>query len=109
MATKIKIRLSRQEFETISTIITHAADIVDVFDVISLYTKEALEDLKFRFLSKQYKVQSRYQFSLTMVEMYIFLNNVGAIGLYEKAVCELIYNKQIAPQVSRAIQMRMGF
>ena len=109
MATKIKIKLSRQEYETISTIIEHTANMVDVVDINSLYVKETLEEMNKHFLSKKYKSQTKYQFSLSMVEMFIFLNYVSTVGAYEKAVCQLIYDKQIAPQVNRAVQMRMGF
>jgi len=109
MATKIKIKLFRQEYETISTIIEHAAKVMDVVDISTLFLKEALEEMNAIFLSKKYKSQTKYQFSLSMVEMFIFLSYVENIGVYERAVCQLIYDKQIAPQVSRAIQMRMGF
>jgi hypothetical protein len=107
--TKIRIKLSRQEYETISTIIKHASNSVDVVDISSLYMKEALEELKALFLSKKYKSQTRYLFSFSIITMAIFLSFVGNLGAYEKAVCDLIYAKQIEPQVSRAIQMRMGF
>ena len=107
--TKIKIKLSRQEYETISTIIEHAAKVVDVVDISTLFLKEAMEEMNAIFLSKKYKSQTRYQFSFSIVCMGVFLNYVENIGVYEKAVCQLIYDKQIAPQVSRAIQMRMWF
>jgi len=109
MGTKIKIRLSRGEYETVSVIIISASKTFCVDDINSLYIKEALEAMGERFLAKKYKSQKNYQFSFSLIETHILFTLVATTGAYEKAVCELIYNEQIAPQVQRAVQMRMGF
>ena len=113
MATKIKIKLSRQEYEAVSAIVTYAANMLCVVDTYSLYVKETLEYMKQRFDTKRFKLQNSYTFSLSIVEIVVFMQYVGEkmvqAGAYEFAVYHTIYENQIAPQASRAIQIRMSF
>ena len=108
MATKIKLKFSQTEYEAMSVFITHAAASVNVDGLTSLLVKEALEDMEARFLSKKYKHQKSYQFSISIVEAYVFFDYVAIMGNYEKAICELIYSKQLTPQLQRAVQVRMN-
>jgi len=113
MATKIKIKLSRQEYEAVSAIVTYATNMLDVVDTYSLYVKEILEEVNTLFLRKKFKLQNTYTFSFSIIGIYLFVDYVGKImteiGTYERVLYELIYNSQIAPQIQRAIQIRMSF
>jgi len=109
MATKIKIKFSRPEYEAMRVFITHASAWLNVDGLISLLAKETLEDLKLRFDAKQYREQKSYQFSLSVMDAYVLMNHVAWMGDYERAVCELIFEQQIHKQLQRAVQMRMNF
>jgi len=113
MLTKIKIKLSRQEYEVIAAITGYVAGMVDVVDVFTLLSKEALENINALFQSKRFKLQNSYTFSFTLASLYVFMDFIGTMmrntGVYEKALYDLIYTNQIIPQVGRAIQMRMSF
>ncbi|MCL2290843.1 MAG: hypothetical protein FWC34_09125 [Bacteroidetes bacterium] len=113
MATKIKIRLTRTEYEVIRTYVLYASYNLSVADARSLYEKETLEVLNARFEAKTYKYQKIYNFSFSIIEMVVFMKHIGEAmqlnGSYERAAYSLLYTQQIAPQVQRAIQMRMSF
>lgn len=111
--TKFNIKISRSEYELISRVISYAAAAVDVIDLASLFEKETLEDFKQKFDSKKFKLQDKFSFSFTAVELAVFMRCVGGMmqgmGDYERAVYRLLYEKQIALQISRAVQIRMNF
>ncbi|MCL2291211.1 MAG: hypothetical protein FWC34_11025 [Bacteroidetes bacterium] len=113
MTTKIKIKLTRTEYEVIRTYVLHASYNLDVADARSLYEKETLEVLSTRFEAKTYKYQKSYNFSFSIAEMVVFMKHIGEAmqlnGSYERAVYGLLYTQQIAPQITNAVQMRMSF
>jgi len=113
MATNIKIKLTRTEYEAIRTFVLYASFNLNVTDARSLYEKETLEVLSARFEAKTYKYQKSYNFSFSIIEMVVFMKYIGEAmqlsGSFERASYSLLYTQQIVPQVQRAIQMRMGF
>lgn len=111
--TKFSIKISKGEYELISRVIHYAAAAVDVVDLATLYEKEALEELVKKFDSKKFKLQERFSFSFTAVELAIFMRCIGGMmqqmGEYERAVYRMLYDQQIACQVSRAVQIRINY
>ena len=111
--TKFQIKISREEYKLISRVVSYAAAAVYVQDLSTLFEKETLEQFKVRFDSKQYKLQERFSFSFTASELFIFIKHVGSLmqqmGDYERAVYCLLYDQQIAMQVSRAVQVRINY
>ena len=111
--TKIKIKLSKQEYDALSPIVTHAAANISVVDAFSLYEKEVAEDIQRRFEARKWRMQSTYTFNLSIVETVVFIKHVGnamkMAGNYECALYYNIYEQQIAVQTNRAVQMRMRF
>lgn len=111
--TKFQIKIGREEYELINRVVSYAVASLDVLDLVSLFEKETLEDFLRRFDSKRFKLQNRYSFSFSAVEMYIFAKYIGSMmeqmGDYERAVYRLMYDQQVALQISKAIQIRMNF
>ena len=109
MATKIKIKFSEDEYNAISDAIEHIANTCIVHDLYTLNLKERLEVMSTRLLSKKFKHQRSYQFSFSIVDTIELITRFATVGAYEKAICELIFEKQINPQFQSAVQMRMNF
>jgi hypothetical protein len=111
--TKIKIKLSRQEYEAVSAIVTYCTKQAEVVDAFSLYEKEVLECIGQRLETKRWRLQKQYTFSLSIVEAVVFMKHVGTAmtqaGPYECAIYHTLYERQITPQTNRAVQMRMRF
>ena len=111
--TKFQIKLSREEYKLISRVVQYAAAAVDVVDLATLYEKEALDEFAIKFDSKKFKLQERFSFSFTAVELAVFMRCIGGMmqnmGEYERAVYRMLYDQQIAMQVSRAIQIRINY
>lgn len=111
--TKFSIKISKGEYELISRVIHYAAAAVDVVDLATLYEKEALEEFAKKFDSKKFKLQERFSFSFTAVELFVFIKHVGytmrQMGTYEETVYRMLYDQQIALQVSRAVQIRINY
>lgn len=111
--TKFSIKISRGEYELISRVVSYAAAAVDVVDLATLFEKETLEDFKQKFDSKKFKLQDKFCFSFSSVELAVFMRCIGGMmeqmGDYERAVYRILYNTQIAIQVSRAIQIRFNY
>lgn len=111
--TKFQIKISREEYNLISRVVSYAVASVYVEDLPTLFEKETLEQFKVRFESKQFKLQERFSFSFTASELFIFIKHVGTLmqkmGEYEKAVYRMLYDQQLAMQVSRAVQVRINY
>lgn len=111
--TKFNIKISRGEYDLISRVINYAAVAVDVVDLATLYEKEALDEFVKKFDSKKFKLQERFTFSFSSVELAVFMKHIGGMmqqmGDYERAVYRMLYEQQIALQVSRAVQIRFNY
>ena len=113
MATKIKIKLTRDEYQVLNMIVGHVASNYPVDDAYSLYVREELEKLAAKFAAKKWKQQKAYSFSLTISETVCFMEWIGEVmymyGGYERAMYDLLYTNEIVPQMTAAIQIRTNF
>jgi len=113
MATKIKIKLDKEQYDALGKIVSHVASTFQVNDAHSLYVREELEKIDAKLASRKWKLQAAYSFSLTISEAVVFMRFVGeamnTLGGYERAICILIFTNQIAPQINTAVHVRMNF
>ena len=113
MATKIKIKLNKDGYDALGGVVRQSASTFPVEDCYSLYVREELEKIAAKFVAKKWKQQKAYSFSLTISETVIFMRHIGdamnTLGGYERALYDLIFTKEITPQITSAVQMRMNF
>lgn len=111
--TKIQIKVSREEYELLLKVAEYAVASVTVTDLFSLYEMETLETFRDNLKSKRFRDQKSYAFSFDPAQLYVFINRIGGImngmGLYEKAVFNLIYENQIVHSINNAVQTRLKF
>jgi hypothetical protein len=111
--TKFQLKICREEYELINRVVSYAVASFEVVDLPSLFEKETLESFLVKFDSKKFKLQNKYCFSFNAVEMFIFIKHVGytmrQMGTYEETVYRMLYDQQIALQVSRAVQIRINY
>lgn len=111
--TKFQLKICREEYELINRVVSYAVASFQVVDLPSLFEKETLESFLVKFDSKKFKLQNKYCFSFNAVEMFIFIKYIGSMmdkmGGYEAVVFGMLYDQQIALQVSRAVQIRINY
>lgn len=106
--------MTRDEWEVLNRALNYAFAACKVIDIVSLYENEILEEVFQKFDSKKFKSQIKFVISISLVECIVFSNAVSSMiiamgSAYDNAIYTLFYEREIAMQLSRALQSKMKF